>query len=212
MPIVLFTGYGIWGTYTRNPSWDLIKTYNPQMPEGWEYMRKQLPVLWNVANLHLIPTLRPDTRMIVCFGLSDKIESLAIETRAVNKRDIERSDASGLQLEEEKVQPGAPDFLEVTFPAQKIMDNLQAADVPVSLSEDAGQFVCNETLFTLLHHNQNIKEDMTIGFIHVPTAPVLTSENWKEIPTIVLKTIVEHGGGDPEGVIPKFAMTGEWNG
>ena len=50
-----------------------------------------------------------------------------------------------------------------------MVENIKIANIPSSLSYSAGAFVCNEVLYTLLHHynGTNVK----VGFIHVPFLP-----------------------------------------
>ena len=43
-----------------------------------------------------------------------------------------------------------------------------AAEIPVSLSLSAGTYVCNEVLYTLLHHISVRGLPVSAGFIHVP--------------------------------------------
>src|SRR5699024_4067078 len=45
---------------------------------------------------------------------------------------------------------------------------IAAASIPVSLSLSAGSYVCNEVLYTLLHHVSADGVPISAGLIHVP--------------------------------------------
>ncbi|MGO1523373.1 MAG: pyroglutamyl-peptidase I family protein [Nesterenkonia sp.] len=45
---------------------------------------------------------------------------------------------------------------------------MAAAGIPVSLSLSAGTYVCNEVLFTILHHISAAGLPISAGFVHVP--------------------------------------------
>ena len=46
---------------------------------------------------------------------------------------------------------------------------ISSAGLPANVSNTAGTFVCNDTLYTLLHHFSGTP--VRIGFIHVPYLP-----------------------------------------
>jgi pyroglutamyl-peptidase len=46
---------------------------------------------------------------------------------------------------------------------------IEAMGLPGSVSNTAGTFVCNDTLYTLLHHYQDT--GVKVGFLHVPQLP-----------------------------------------
>ena len=46
---------------------------------------------------------------------------------------------------------------------------VSAAGIPAAVSYSAGTFVCNDTLFLLLHHFR--ASPVRVGFVHVPFLP-----------------------------------------
>jgi pyroglutamyl-peptidase len=48
-------------------------------------------------------------------------------------------------------------------------DAIAAAGYPAAVSNSAGTFVCNDVLYSLLHHYAGT--DVRVGFIHVPFVP-----------------------------------------
>jgi pyroglutamyl-peptidase len=48
-------------------------------------------------------------------------------------------------------------------------DAIEKAGIPATVSNSAGAFVCNDTLYGILHHYAGT--DVRCGFIHVPFIP-----------------------------------------
>ena len=58
--------------------------------------------------------------------------------------------------------------------------------IPCALSYTAGTFVCNDLLYTLLHHYRDT--DVKVGFVHIPYLPEQAGEG---VPSMELHTVVE---------------------
>ena len=58
------------------------------------------------------------------------------------------------------------DVIASTAPCQAMASALETEGLPVTLSEDAGDYLCNFTLYRLLH----TKAAPKVGFLHVPQA------------------------------------------
>ena len=57
---------------------------------------------------------------------------------------------------------------------------IDAAGLPAAVSNSAGTFVCNETLYSLLHHCADT--DTRVGFIHIPQLPQQTKQGAASMP------------------------------
>ena len=107
-------------------------------------------------------TLKPDA--ILHFGLAARRKSLSIETRALNRLNLLRCDASGARASRLAIIPGAPQAARSTFPARQIEAALRHAGLRARLSVKAGTYVCNESLYLTLTRSHA----GAAGFIHVP--------------------------------------------
>ena len=58
--------------------------------------------------------------------------------------------------------------------------------IPCALSYTAVTFVCNDLLYTLLHHYRDT--DVKVGFVHIPYLPEQAGES---APSMDLNTVVE---------------------
>lgn len=72
----------------------------------------------------------------------------APETRAVNRRNPLRVDAARLRPPDARVRPLAPPALMSTLDGRTVPVSLKAARIPGPLSRDAGDYLCNYTLFS----------------------------------------------------------------
>ena len=186
-PLILVTSFEPFGGSPVNPTIAIANLLAATTPLIGSHRFLALPVIggmkpdsaWHAA-ARMIDTLQPDA--VVALGESAKADRIHIETRAVNVRDSRIADNAGLQLRNEVVIAGAPHTHSTTLPTQDMARACESVGVAVTLSSDAGTFLCNELFFRLLerasvastsaaHHNNFIA-----GFIHVPQLPEQASQ------------------------------------
>ncbi|GAB4154713.1 MAG: hypothetical protein Kow00107_04720 [Planctomycetota bacterium] len=63
---------------------------------------------------------------------------------------------------------GAPDSYLSSAPVGILCQKLKDAGWPVELSDNAGSYLCEETLFTLEHYRAATKWNGTVLFCHIP--------------------------------------------
>jgi pyroglutamyl-peptidase len=107
------------------------------------------------------------------------------ERIAVNIRDGKIPDNAGFQPSGELVAADGPAAYFTTVPVQEMATAIQNANLPGMVSNSAGAFVCNDTLYSLLHHFEGAA--VRCGFIHVPFLPEQAKEN---APCLPLEEIV----------------------
>ena len=62
--------------------------------------------------------------------------------------------------------PGGPTAYFATVPVRAMTAAIEAQGIPAAVSYTAGTYVCNDLLYTLLHHYAGTP--VRAGFIHVP--------------------------------------------
>ena len=87
----------------------------------------------------------------------------------MNIRDARIPDNEGNQPDGIPIFPNGPAAYFSTLPVKDIAQTIRDAQIPASVSNSAGTFVCNDTLYTLLHHYAGTAT--RVGFIHVPNLP-----------------------------------------
>lgn len=178
---LLITGFDAFGGSALNPSWMAVETL-PDRIGDFVLCKLPLPTLFGKAAaiaLEIAAQFRPD--LILCVGLAGGRDAVTPERIAVNIRDARIPDNGGCQPRGERVDAGGPAAYFSTVPVEKMAQAIRDAQIPASVSNTAGAFVCNDLLYTLLHRYDGTA--VRVGFIHVPNIPELGS------PSLPLDTI-----------------------
>ena len=168
---LLITGFDPFGGSAANPSWMAVE----QLPEkigNFTLYKLAIPTVFGKAAemvLEKAAVIKPD--LILCIGLAGGRNAVTPERIAVNIRDARIPDNEGNQPQGEFVVPEGPAAYFSTVPVIKIAQAIRNAQIPSTVSNSAGAFVCNDVLYTLLHHYADT--DTAVGFIHVPYIPEL---------------------------------------
>ncbi len=185
MKKLLITGFDPFGGETINPSWEAVKRLEDKI-SGIEITKMQIPTVYGKAFeciLREAERILPD--FILSVGQAGGRKGVTPEVVGINLREASISDNEGNLIKNEPVIEGAPAAYFSTVPVRKMVSSMKEAGVPAFLSYSAGAFVCNDTLFSLLHHFHGT--NTRTGFIHVPYLPEQAKEN---APSLALDEIV----------------------
>lgn len=185
MEKLLITGFDPFGGETLNPSWEAVKLL-PDIIGDFALTKLEIPTVFGLAAqrvLELADDLQPD--VILCIGQAGGRSGVTPETVGINLRDARIADNAGCRPTDEPVVPGGPAAYFATVPVKKMVAAMTEAGFPASRSLSAGAFVCNDTLYTLLHRYENTL--VRVGFVHVPFLPSQAREG---VPSMELGDIV----------------------
>ena len=169
MKKLLITGFDPFGGETINPSWEAVKLL-PEVIGEYEVHKMEIPTIFGLAAktvLDKAAEVRPD--VILCVGQAGGRSGVTPERIGINIRSARIPDNAGNQPVEQTIVPDGPDGIFSTVPVAKMAQAIQDAGLPGAVSNTAGAFVCNDTLYLLLHHYAGT--DVRVGFIHVPYLP-----------------------------------------
>ena len=169
MKKLLITGFDPFDGATVNPSWEAVKLL-PDTVGAYELYKLQIPTVFGVAPravLEKAAEIRPD--VIISVGQAGTRAAVTPERIGVNVRDARITDNAGVSPKDEPIVPGGPDGYFSTLPVKAMIAAIQAAGLPGAISNTAGTFVCNDVLYSLLHHYAGT--NIRCGFIHVPWLP-----------------------------------------
>ena len=187
MKNLLITGFDPFGGESINPSWEAVSRL-PQTIGQYQLTKLQIPTVFGEAAKVVLDTsaqLQPD--VIICVGQAGGRRGITPEVIGINLREASIPDNAGFTPVNTPVIPGGPDGLFATVPVREMVAALRRAEIPAALSYSAGSFVCNDVLYTLLHHFRD--SSTLVGFIHVPFLPQQAGE---KVPSLPLETII-HG-------------------
>ena len=169
MKTLLITGFDPFGGASINPAWEAVKLL-PDTIADFEVHKLEIPTVFGLATekvLEKAAEIQPD--VILCIGQAGGRGSVTPERIGVNIRDAKITDNAGNRPVGEFVAADGPAAYFSTVPVMSMADAIQAAELPGQVSNSAGAFVCNDTLYGLLHHYAGTP--VKVGFIHVPWLP-----------------------------------------
>ncbi len=165
---LLVTGFGSFPGITANPSEAVIRRLveaPPQMPHGLRTAFAVLPVTWAMLE-ETLPELceRHAPAAVLHFGVADKRRVVCVEAQARNRASIDLPDASGLRRLEPMLDRNGPAARPSTLSPARLVAAIRASGVAVRRSDDAGDYLCNATLW------RSLIAGLLAAFIHVPKA------------------------------------------
>ncbi len=185
MKKLLITGFDPFGGETINPAWEAVKLLPDQIGD-FELTKMEIPTVFGAASREVLDAAQqcqPD--VILCIGQAGGRKGITPEKVGINLRHGRIADNAGNQPQDEPVAAGGPAAYFATVPVRKMAEAIEAAGITASVSYSAGAFVCNDTLYTLLHHYAGTA--VQTGFVHVPFLPQQAREG---VPSMPLEEIV----------------------
>lgn len=180
MKKLLITGFDPFGGQSVNPSWEAVKLL-PDQIGIYELTKLQIPTVFGKAAEAVLAeaqALQPD--VILCVGQAGGRSSITPEVVAINLREAKIADNAGNQPANLPVVTDGPAAYFATVPVRDMVAAMEAAGFPAALSYSAGAFVCNDVLYSLLHHYD--ASPVRVGFIHVPFLPEQAKEGVPSMP------------------------------
>jgi len=120
----------------------------------------------------------------VHLGLAGARARIALERVAVNVMDFEIADNAGYRASGEPCVAGGPPAYFATLPLGAMLEALVAEGVPAYVSNTAGTYLCNQTLYGTLHRLAERGHPARAGFIHLPLLPAMVAASGLEQPSM----------------------------
>ncbi|MFN5535696.1 MAG: nuclear transport factor 2 family protein [Planctomyces sp.] len=166
--VIGLTGFDPFGEKKLpNPSWEGIARLHNTQWQGHRIVAVRLPVVWGAPQQTLAPEIaRLNPVAVFSFG-QGRPGVFAIETKALNQRGP-IPDNLGQTPPQPLIAGDGPTEYRSSFPFQALCDHLNSAGFQTQISENAGQYLCEETLFTLELLRRRAKMPPDVAFCHVP--------------------------------------------
>lgn len=169
MKRLLITGFDPFGGQSVNPSWEAVRRL-PEKIADFQIFPHRIPTVFHAAGqqvLSLAASVHPD--VILCVGQAGGRKEVTPERIGINLRSASICDNEGNQPVETPIVPQGPAAYFSTLPVPAMTEAIRKAGFPSAVSNSAGTFVCNDVLYTLLHHYAG--SPVQVGFIHLPYLP-----------------------------------------
>ena len=177
---LLITGFDPFGGETINPSWEAVRRL-PDRIGAFTLTKLQIPTEFvRGAEMILQAAREQNPDVILAIGQAGGRSGITPEVVAINLREASIADNAGVQPQNAPVVPGGPDGYFTTVAVRDMVAAVRKKEIPSTLSYSAGAFVCNDVLYTLLHHYAGTSTQ--VGFIHVPFLPEQAKEGVASLP------------------------------
>ena len=185
MKHLIITGFDPFNGATVNPSWEAVSRLPDNLGE-FRITKLQIPTVFELAAQTVLAAAEADAPdVILCVGQAGGRDAVTPERIAINMASAGITDNAGNRPVEQPILPDGPDGIFATVPVRAMTDAITAAGLSGKISNTAGTFVCNDTLYRLLCHYDGTS--VRAGFIHVPYLPSQAPEG---VPSMALEEIV----------------------
>lgn len=186
---VLVTGFEPFGGEKINPAWEAVKRLEDNI-ENAEIVKVQIPTVFGKSIDKLLESIdeeKPD--IILCIGQAGGRCNITVERVAINIDDAGIADNEGnMPIDDEIFIDGANAYF-ANVPIKAMVKEMRNNNIPASLSNTAGTFVCNHIMYGLLYYIDKQYSNIKGGFIHVPYIPEQVTDK-PNMPSMSLEDII----------------------
>ena len=169
-PCILLTGFEPFGGEAINPSWEVARALAGQQIGAIRVESVQLPCVFARAPQTLQAALAHwSPQAVLCLGQAEGRSDVTPERVAINLMHARIADNAGVQPQEVPIVANGPAAYFSGLPLTRIVRHLSDRQLPVSISNSAGTFVCNQVFYWLQHTWG--RADRYSGFVHLPCLP-----------------------------------------
>ncbi|WP_166646927.1 hypothetical protein [Prosthecobacter fusiformis] len=162
---IIVSGFEPFDGRRRNASYQIAQLV-AKAGTGRDITVLEVPVHWGAPEKALASQKARPWTLWLAFGEGTNI--FQIETVANNRR-INTEDNNDQKPSQAQMIKGAPEKLTSLFPAAALCDALVKRGLPVRVSVEAGNYLCEEMLFNLLHSQAEVPGPAPVVlFIHTP--------------------------------------------
>ncbi|MCD7809635.1 MAG: pyroglutamyl-peptidase I [Erysipelotrichaceae bacterium] len=187
---VLVTGFDPFGGEKINPAIESVKKL-PDEIAGAQIIKLEIPTVCH-KSLDVIDAAiaENDPDVILSIGQAGGRPDITVERVGINVDDCRIPDNAGQQIIDEPVFPDGPAAYFVNLPIKAMVARIQSHNIPASVSNTAGTFVCNHVTYGVRHICETKYPGKKSGFIHIPYLPQQVIDK-KGMPSMSLDVIVE---------------------
>ena len=168
---ILVTGFQPFDNRSVNASWIAAKS----LASTKDVIALELPVVWGTPWTELSSAIEQHKPEIVISMGEGRQGWFDIETVARNNRSQRQDNLD--QLPTGLINPTGPAAIDATISAQPLQQRLLDLGYPIRISDDAGAFLCEETLYCLELLKQEFDCIKTVTFVHLPPFETVLADN-----------------------------------
>lgn len=168
---ILVTGFDPFGGEKINPSIETVKRL-PGEIAGAKIIKLEIPTVCG-KSVEVIEKaiIRYDPDVILSVGQAGGRADISVERIGINVDDFRIPDNEGNQRTDEPIDPQGPDAYFVKVPVKAMAERIRERNIPASVSNTAGTFVCNHVIYGVCRLIDVKYPGKRSGFIHIPYLP-----------------------------------------
>jgi pyroglutamyl-peptidase len=168
---ILITGFEPFAGLAYNPSAEIAAALDGREIGDRKIVGRLLPVDFALYRAALDALLREfSPSLYIGFGLASGEDMIRIERFGVNLADFDIPDNAGVRHMGRAIESDGPAARSATLPCVEIRTALLEAGIPARLSNSAGSYLCNATLYSALGLCAAQANPPPCGFVHLPYA------------------------------------------
>ncbi len=164
---LLICGFGPFPGQPDNPAGLTVRRLRDEAwaPPGGPVAYALLPTEWAKAPEAVLAALKShDARAVLLVGVASRAQAFRVETIAKNLASTIHPDAAGALWPSTPIDADGPDEHPVIAPVEAMRAAIAAEGLAVGLSDDAGDYLCNFTLYRVIAQAGG----RPVAFLHVP--------------------------------------------
>lgn len=187
---ILVTGFDPFGGEVINPAIETVKRL-PDTISGAKIIKLEIPTICH-QSLRVIDEAiaRYDPDVVLSVGQAGGRPDITVERVGINVDDCRIPDNAGNQIVDEPIYADGPAAYFVTVPIKAMVQRIRERNIPASVSNTAGTFVCNHVTYGVCHLLAVKYPGKRSGFIHIPFLPQQAVDK-KNMPSMSQDMMVE---------------------
>lgn len=165
------TGFDPFGKDQINPAIEAVK-YLPRQIGGTQIISLEIPTIFDkCVEVVRDVVLKEKPDYILSIGQAGGRAELTPERVAINIDDARIADNAGIQPIDRKIQEKGDHAYFSQLPIKAMVEYIQKENIPASVSNTAGTFVCNHIMYQTLFMTATEFPEIKAGFMHIPFIP-----------------------------------------
>lgn len=187
---ILVTGFDPFGGEEVNPAIETVKRL-PDTIGGAKIIKLEIPTVCH-QSLRVIDGAIAgyDPDVVLSVGQAGGRPDITVERVGINVDDCRIPDNAGNQIVDEPIYADGPAAYFVTVPIKAMVQRIRERNIPASVSNTAGTFVCNHVTYGVCHLLAVKYPGKRSGFIHIPFLPQQAVDK-KNMPSMSQDMMVE---------------------
>lgn len=187
---ILVTGFDQFGGEEVNPAIETVKRL-PDTIGGAKIIKLEIPTVCH-QSLRVIDEAIAgyDPDVVLSVGQAGGRPDITVERVGINVDDCRIPDNAGNQIVDEPIYADGPAAYFVTVPIKAMVQRIRERNIPASVSNTAGTFVCNHVTYGVCHLLAVKYPGKRSGFIHIPFLPQQAVDK-KNMPSMSQDMMVE---------------------